>query len=187
MQIGWWGRREKSHSKINPCILSCFGTITQESEESEKLEGIQVKSTRMEGTLKFMRKERLGWLALFNQERTMGRGSGSFLFTDWWKEVGEKETSPSGRCTVKGQAEAIVTCVGGYSSWTEENCFNFRGVQCWNKTPERVGIVQPWWFPNLDEWDPRKSDLPPELDLLWPWCWIRHLKVCKGMSWTQWS
>lgn len=51
----------------------------------------------MEGTLKFiMSKERLGWLALFNQERRKlwAGGSGSFLFTAWWKENRGNGNSP---------------------------------------------------------------------------------------------
>lgn len=69
----------------------------------------------------------------------MGRGIRFlfFLLPDG-RKMGEIETALSERCTTKGQAETITTCVGGYSSWTEENCFTFRGAQCWNKTPERL-------------------------------------------------
>lgn len=87
-------------------------------------------------------KERLGQLALFNLERRKLRAGLSccFLLPDG-RKTEKMESDPSERCTVKGQDETIATCNGGCSSWTKENSFTFRGVQCWNKSPERVVTV----------------------------------------------
>lgn len=158
--------------------MSCSGTITP-LEDVDKLEGVQAKRTKMVRALKLiMYKERLGQLAAFNQERKKlraGRSHCCFLPPDG-RKIGKMEPALSETCTVKGQDETIATCSGAYSSWTKENSFTFRGVQCWNKTPERAGTVQPWRFPNLAEQETEEPDLTPELALLWPWCWIRRLK-----------
>lgn len=170
MQIGWWGRREKSHSKINPCILSCFGTITQESEESEKLEGIQVKSTRMEGTLKFMRKERLGWLALFNQERTMGRGSGSFLFTDWWKENGGKGDSPFWKMHSERTSWSNCNLCWRLFQLDRRKLFQLQRSSGLEQDPWEGGhcpalmISKPWWMRPQEIWS--TSRIRPSLTMM---------------------
>lgn len=100
-----------------------------------------------------MYKERLGQLTLFSLERRNLWAGGEvvcFLPPDG-RKIGKIEPAPSERCTVKKQDEEIAACNGCYSSWTEENSFTFRGVQCRNKTPERGGTVWPWRFPNLTE------------------------------------
>lgn len=90
-----------------------------------------------------MYKERLEQLVLFNLEGRKLRAGGlscCFLLPDG-RKIGKMESASSERCTVKGHDEKIATCKGGYSTWIKENSFTFRGIQCWNKTPETVGTV----------------------------------------------